>query len=362
MENTFIYRSLITLLVVISVVEVGYSQGSNAQTEAIAAKTLRTLGDIPIVLQDEIKGGVHQLAGKPWDATEGVKFQRLELGMLATDTSDNTTYRCTTTATDDASNVEGNWEKVFIVTAYDSTKDYAQEEIVLHSDNIFYKATQAISSGGDITSDADWTPLGNNTDNQQLGEDLNADGNYYITLTDEDATSVNRVATETVKSINGAVTKIVKSDGTQIILASVNYTLGAASANSGVTVTIKNIKTGASPVISIGGARIDGINEDTDLWRTNDYITIVSDGDAWYKIGEGSSHILDRAASTDGLTGTGEFENAVYFGDPNKNDSWRIVSYDETSSSGPDGNVKRLRVECRINETWTLMSSFVKKE
>lgn len=346
-NNMCKFRGFATFLVVMVCSLAVFGQ----TTESVALKTLTVLGDIPVVYQDEVKGGVHQISGEPWSTIEN---ERIDKGMLATNTTDFTTYRYVgVEPATDASNIADNWERVYLVTAYVAANSYAAEEIVI-KDNILYKANATIPASTTFatgSTGATWTPLAD-----------------QFTVADYQTAT---------KAISSAVVGTYISGGTEIILVNGDYTLPTAASKKGATVTIKNTKaadllTETNPETSqieiktaADTETIDGADYSSNgikLFRQFDYITLLSDGTQWYKVAGGSKNIAERETAAD-VTGDNskaskEHTGAFYLGDPDTDGSWRFTSLEGDEDSN-GASVERLRVEYRTGGVWVLKTSII---
>jgi hypothetical protein len=108
-------------------------------------------------------------------------------------------------------------------------------------------------------------------------------------------TSASQERNITINDVSGTVmvtgysniltSTTLNSSHNGVILVSGNTTLSlpAPSSNIGIQFTIKKIDTSASTV-TISGT-VDG-ESDPQLTEQNSYITIISNGNAWYKVAE----------------------------------------------------------------------------
>lgn len=338
----------------------------NAQTMApaknsLVTKSVRPVGNIPVVYEHEVNGGIHQYAGTPWidgDAVE-VSLQRIRLGMLATNSNDNTTYRYIRTPFDPdagaSSNVAADWERVLLITMHDPAKTYAGGEIVI-SGTTLYQANADVIAGVNIPN-ALWDAL--ETDDQKVDE-FSISGNTLSLSIENDGEAAKTVSipVETVvldDRVTPANNTSITSGGETIILANTDVNdipLANDPSVAGRTFTIKNVKaTTSTSEINIYNITIDDMlfsaGAPLSLWRKNDYITILSDGTSWYKIAEGATNVVQPTAN---INDANDHDDAFYWGNPNQDNSWRIV-FNETNN--------RLVIQRRESGSWKNKTSIV---
>ncbi len=131
------------------------------ETQSIALKTIRSIDNIPVAYQSQIKGGYHQCDTVPWSF---IPKERICMGMLAYNTSDSSTYRYIGSDFNSnhiaSHNTRHDWEKVFIITQYDTAGYYTAGSIVIDT-NRLYRAIINIDSAMsvDLSNDTAWMPV-----------------------------------------------------------------------------------------------------------------------------------------------------------------------------------------------------------
>ncbi|MDA3852902.1 MAG: hypothetical protein PF444_01465, partial [Bacteroidales bacterium] len=153
--------------------------------QSAALKTIRTVDDIPVVYQDEVKGGYHQYAGDPWGDT--IPEERIYKGMLSHNTITGVTYRYIGTSFDASDiatqNLESDWERVYFVTQHNPNGIYKSGEVVVDGPKLFQANADIDGSGSAVSSsDPQWTAL--SADDQQLQSFIVDNDSIRLTLED----------------------------------------------------------------------------------------------------------------------------------------------------------------------------------
>lgn len=352
MKNINILQSIGLVLFLCLGISVS-AQEVSATEHSIAFKTIRVVDDIPVVYQNEVKGGHHSYDVDPWDT---IPLSKIQLGMLSTNTKYGITYRYKLDAFTDGValfNREVDWERIMIVTLHIPSKKYTPDEIVL-SDTLLYKASDTIPGTVNAPiaiTDPRWKPL--NADQKITSFSMDVD---TLELNLENGgikrVDMSQFNSEFRVSDNTGIVSSHTSGGVDIVLINGAYTLPTAVSKKGATVTIKNVKA-ATPTITAqvavstnGTELLDGVDATIQLFRQYDYITVMSDGTQWFLVAEGSSKIAQRntAAEEDHL-------DAFYLGSPDATGSWRIVYND----SGDQLLIQRRQADT----TWKTKTSIV---
>ncbi len=189
------------------------------EIQSIALKTIRTIDNIPVIYQNEAKGGYHQCDTVSW---QFIPKERIRQGMFAYNNSDNSTYRYIGNDFDTVDialhNTEHDWEKVYIIAQYDIARNYTTGSIVIDSNRLYCAIIDINSSDSiDITNDTAWfsinqTPslaevlsYNNSADNYKISNLANpqnaqdAATKYYI---DSLLLIINNLLTDLQKNIN----------------------------------------------------------------------------------------------------------------------------------------------------------------